>query len=304
MVNRWLEAYLRCLTGRKPKQWPTWLSWAEYWYNTNYHSSLKTTPFRALYGREPVIIRGDVHHSLVEEVDRSTADRNDMLRVLQEQLLKAQERMRVQANRHRRQVELEVGDMVYLKMQPYKMKSLAKRINQKLSPRYYGPYEVEEKIGAVVYRLKLPEDSKVHPVFHVSLLKKVVAPTSEFQPLPSCLNEDWMLEAVPEEIIAMRKNDCGENEVIIKWKQLPAFQNSWELTSKIKEAFPGLLLEGKEISEGGGNDKFSKGKVYVGKKKGGQSSKRADNGIMHPAADVAEVVECQGISSGENHNEE
>jgi hypothetical protein len=56
-------------------------------------------------------------------------------------------------------VEFMVGDMVYPKIQPYKLKSLAKTMNQKLSPRFYGPYEIEQKIGAVAYKLKLPEDS-------------------------------------------------------------------------------------------------------------------------------------------------
>lgn len=155
---------------------------AKYWYNTNYHSSIKTTPFQALYGREPqVLIRGDADHTSIEEVDRSIAARNDLLKELQEQLLKAQNRMKTQANSHRREVEFQVGDMVYLKMQPYKMKSLAKRVNQKLSLRYNGPYEIEQKIGAIAYKLKLPVDAKVHPMFHVSLLKKLVAPTRLLQ---------------------------------------------------------------------------------------------------------------------------
>lgn len=168
VVNRCLEAYLRCLTGHKPKQWPSWLTWAEYWYNTNYHSSIKTTPFQALYGRDPpILIKGDVQESSVEEVSQLMAQRNTMLEEMKEQLEKAQNRMKTQANKHRREVEYNVGDMVFLKIQPYKLKSLAKRVNQKLSPRYYGPYEIERKVGAVAYKLKLPPDSKVHPVFHV-----------------------------------------------------------------------------------------------------------------------------------------
>jgi hypothetical protein len=174
VVNRCLETYLRCLTGRQPKVWPKWLAWAEFWYNTNYHASIKTTPFEAVYGRKaPVLVRGDVQLSAVDEVNKLTAERNEMLREMKDQLLKAQDKMRMQANKHRREVEYQVGDMVYLKIQPYKLQKLAKRFNQKLSPRYYGPYEVIERIGTVAYKLRLPEDSWVHPVFHASLLKKV-----------------------------------------------------------------------------------------------------------------------------------
>ena len=72
-------------------------------------------------------------------------------------------------------MELLVGEKVFLKIQPYKLQSLAKRQNQKLSPRYYGPFEVLEKIGGVAYKLKLPLDSNIHPVFHVSLLKQCIS---------------------------------------------------------------------------------------------------------------------------------
>jgi hypothetical protein len=148
VVNRCVETYLRCLTGRQPKKWPRWLSWAEYWYNTNYHASLKSTPFEALYGRRPpMLIRGDVNLSAVEEVNKLTAERNAMLREMQEQLLRAQDVVRAQANKHRREVEYQVGDMVYLKIQPYKLRKLANRINQKLSPRYYGLMKWSRKLG-------------------------------------------------------------------------------------------------------------------------------------------------------------
>lgn len=88
-------------------------------------------------------------------------------------------------------------------------KELAKRLNQKLSPRYYGPYEVIQRIGVVAYKLKLHEDSKVHPVFHASLLKRAVIPTVEPQPLPSCMNEEWQLEPMPEKVISDRQNEQG-----------------------------------------------------------------------------------------------
>lgn len=257
VVNRCLETYLRCVTGLKPKQWPKWLAWAEYWYNTNYHASLKTTPFEALYGRAPpVLIRGDTPGSVVDKISKLTMERNLMIKELQEQLLKAQDMMRNQANKRMREVVYEVGDKVFLKIQPYKMKSLAKRLNQKLSPRFYGPYEVIKRVGEVAYKLKLPGEARVHLVFHVSLMKKAISASAEIQPFPDCMNEDWYLEPVPEKGMDYRRNDQGDWEVLVKWKDLPEFENSWELAEKLKEEFPVFFLEVKEVFEGRGIGRY------------------------------------------------
>jgi len=68
VVNKCLETYLRCLTGSKPKQSLTWLSWAEFQHNTNYHGSIRMTPFKALYSRAPpLLLRGGLE-SVVEDV--------------------------------------------------------------------------------------------------------------------------------------------------------------------------------------------------------------------------------------------
>ncbi|XLR69177.1 hypothetical protein S83_019849 [Arachis hypogaea] len=251
-VNKCLETYLRCLTGSKPKQWSTWLPWAEFWYNTTYHGSIRMTPFRALYGREPPpLLRGGLE-STVEEVRLLMEDRNQMLDELQFQLNRAQNRMKQAADKKRRDVTFEVGDFVFLKIQPSRMRSLATRPNQKLGARFYGPYEVLEKIGAAAYKLRLPASAKIHPIFHVSLLKKSLGSSVEPQSLPESLTEEGELLVEPEQVLDSRMSNQGHLEVLIKWQHLPEFESTWERADKLQLAFPSFHLEDKVALHGEG----------------------------------------------------
>ncbi len=78
--------------------------------------------------------------------------------------------MKLQVDRHRQERHFEVGEWVFLRLQPFKQKTMHKKLG-KLGPKFYGPFNVLEKIGAVAYKLELPEEANIHPVFHVSCLK-------------------------------------------------------------------------------------------------------------------------------------
>jgi hypothetical protein len=108
-------------------------------------------------------------------------------------------------DRHRIECSFEVGDLVFLRLQPYRQSSLNKSGAEKLKPIFYGPYRIMRRVGEVCYELELLEGSKIHKVFHVSCLKKEVGKfisTSEEIPL---LDEEGQLDLVPEEVLEFQE---------------------------------------------------------------------------------------------------
>lgn len=70
-----------------------------------------------------------------------------MISALKENLLTAQNRMKKQADLHRRELKFQIGDNVYLKLRPYRQRSLARKRCEKLAPKFYGSYRIIEEIG-------------------------------------------------------------------------------------------------------------------------------------------------------------
>ncbi|KAK8956803.1 hypothetical protein KSP39_PZI000629 [Platanthera zijinensis] len=165
VLNRCLETYLRCFIGERPGTWVKWLCWAEYSYNTAYHLAANTTPFETVYGRAPPSITQYLPGECpVASLADNLQDRDIILDSLKHHLRRAQSKIVSFANRKRRDLTLQVGEKVFLKLQPYRELSVARRTCPKLAPRYYGPFEIISRIGVVAYRLRLPSGSRIHPV--------------------------------------------------------------------------------------------------------------------------------------------
>jgi hypothetical protein len=167
-------------------------------------------------------------------------------------LQRAQNQQKVQADKHGVEHTFEVGDLVYLRLQPYRQAPIKRSGTDKLQPRFFGPYKAKRKVGVVAYELDLPPRSKIHNVFHVSCLKRAIGkhiiPIEELPPL----DEKGQLILIPEEVLEVREKRLRKRsirEYLIKWKNLPIEDATWENEKVLQEAGSELLV-GKQFPIG------------------------------------------------------
>jgi hypothetical protein len=147
-----------------------------------------------------------------------------VLQILRNNLTMAQNCIKQQADQHRSERSFEVGDWVFLRLQPYKQMSVKKaRKDNKLSPMYYVPYKVLQKIGTMAYKLEFPASSRVHLGFHVSCLNKVIGDKILVKTILLELDEEGKIILEPEGITDTRIHQLRNrpiSEYLIKWRKL------------------------------------------------------------------------------------
>ncbi|KAM0002561.1 putative nucleotidyltransferase, Ribonuclease H [Helianthus debilis subsp. tardiflorus] len=234
VVNRCLQNYLRSFASDEPHLWSRFLYLAEYWYNTSHHSSINMSPFQALYGRPvPDSLQYVPGSSDMPSIDSSLKELDRLRKNLKVSLHKAQQRMVSLANAHRLDKTFSVGDKVYLRLKDYRQSTVAARSSKKLSKRFYGPFTVLERIGQVAYKLELPPQSRIHPVFHVSLLRQ-----AHGNPTPATLPDIVDVDTnVPEAIIDQRIVG-EERQVLVVWEGRSVEEATWESYDDFQVRFP------------------------------------------------------------------
>ena len=203
-------------------------------------------PYEALYGRRcrtPICWDEMGERKLIgPELVQMTTDK---IKVIRDNLKIAQDRQKSYADKRRKDLEFQVGDKVFLRISPWKgIIRFGKR--GKLSPRFIGPYEVIGKVGEVAYRLELPAElSRIHNVFHVSMLRKYIAdPSHVLLEQPMELKENLSYEETPVQILD-RRDQILRSKVIplvkVLWRNHAVEEATWEHEEQMRSQYPHLF---------------------------------------------------------------
>ena len=218
----------------------------EFSYNNSYQASIGMAPFEALYGRKcrsPVCWDEVGEATLLgPELVRMTTEK---IQTIRQRIKTSQDRQKSYADLHRKDVEFDIGDHVLLRVAPWKgVTRFGKR--GKLNPRFIGPFLILDRVGTVAYRLALPPSmSRVHNVFHISMLRKYVEDPNHIIELePDEIAEDLTYEEVPVQILDKKEHILRSKvipQVKVLWRNHDVEEMTWELESEMKSRYPYLF---------------------------------------------------------------
>ncbi|GKB10748.1 putative reverse transcriptase domain-containing protein [Tanacetum coccineum] len=243
-----LEDMLRACVIDFGKGWVNHLPLVEFSYNNSCHATIKAAPFEVLYGqkwRSPVCWAevGEVQLTGPEIVQEKT----DKIIQIKQRIQVARDRQKSCADLKRKPIEFQVGDRVMLKVSPWKgVVRFGKR--GKLNPRYVGPFRVLKKVGAVAYKLELPQElSRVHNTFHVSNLKKCYSDDPLVVPLEGLQVDDKLhfveepVEIMDREVKQLRRSRVPI--VKVRWNSRRGPEFTWEREDQFRKKYPHLFTK-------------------------------------------------------------
>jgi hypothetical protein len=244
-TNRTMEQMLRMYVGYRQNDWDRYLHLVEFAYNSAEQSSIGMTPFFCDLGRHPrmpseLLVPFNVNErTQVHTTANFIGHMQEILRSARNAIIEAQARQEQNANRHRREVTLEVGDLVLLSSTHITADSDRQRPTRKLTPRFLGPFKVIQVVSSTAYKLDLPSNMNIHPVFHVSLLKNYHPNPEEFpdrqvQPPPPVI-VGGQSEYEVERILDKRRRR-GKVEYLVKWTVYELYDATWEPVENLKNA--------------------------------------------------------------------
>ena len=245
-VNLVLQKYLRNYVNADQTDWADHISMAEFSYNNTKHSGTGFSPFMVVFGTEPLspidlALQGtsvkDGDEGEVVETKLFLEERKRILELAKETLRRAQKRYEKQVNKNRRQVSFKVGQKVWLNVKNF---TLPQGLTPKFMAKFAGPFPIVKQVFDDAYKLALPPEIKVHPVFHVSLLKEYfkdsVRPEREqvLRPVPELVENHEEYEV--ETILNKCKLRSRDTEYLVKWRGYHVKEATWVPSSDLGNA--------------------------------------------------------------------
>jgi hypothetical protein len=205
-------------------------------------------------------------------VDRLLLDHDEFLQVVWECLLQAQQRDKSYYDAEHRDVSFDVEQKVWLRLHHRPAASITCPGRGKLSPRFYGPYKLIARIDSVAYRVELPPKSRLHDVFHVSMLEPFRGePPVTLPPLPVPDIHHGRFIPRPSQVLKARLSR-GTRQLLVQWEGQDPAQASWVDFEDFKQCYLEWQLEDDLLVDGGSDVMW--GCTYVRRRKesGGQPS--------------------------------
>lgn len=249
--NRTLVEALRAYVNTRHDDWDAHLYAVEFAYNNSVCASTGHTPFFLNTGAHPVtpaaLAAGAPAAAACPAVDTLVSAVNTAVKSAQDALRAAQAQQKKYVDRHRRDASFSVGDSVLLSTVNLDLKKLG--ASRKLQPRWIGPFTVLRVINPVAYELSLPPQYKrVHPVFHVSLIKPYVPSNPESfpgrsqvaRPPPDLSTPDtFEAEAILDSCMMRARNGRYVRKYLVKWFGYPESDCTWEPAAHLQPPLAG-----------------------------------------------------------------
>ncbi|KAJ9515191.1 hypothetical protein QJQ45_002321 [Haematococcus lacustris] len=233
--NRVLEEMLRHYISPTQSDWPDYLALAEFAVNNSWQESIQSTPFLVNTGQSPVTVglRDLPYGGRCPSAHAFTRWWQDAVANARKCMAAAQSRQAAYANKARRDVEYKVGQKVLLSTKNLKLQPGKAR---KLIPRYVGPFEILLLVGAVAVKLDLPASmSRLHPVFHVSLIKPYTGTDVGFMPPPVTWMDETPVYYVERLLDHKGVKDNKASFYLVQWEGYDSTHNTWEPRSNLTD---------------------------------------------------------------------
>ncbi|KAI3412628.1 Hydrolase_4 domain-containing protein [Psidium guajava] len=236
-VNALLEVYMRHYMSATQRDWAKLIDVAQFSYNLQRSESTGRSPFEIVMGQQPLtpsaIASG--HKGSSPAAHKVAKEWHEQAELARTCLHKASKRTKKWADRKRRHVEYQVGDQVLCKL-PLRYKG----VHKALLRRYEGPFRITQRIGNAAYKLELPAKLKIHPMFHVSMLKPFHFDEgdpdrgkSQRAPIGAKTSYDRDVDYIMADRVVRKRYCAPKKEYLIRWKGLPESEATWELADSL-----------------------------------------------------------------------